>query len=56
MVIAALISFGILLLAWILAPEAETQQTRCEPQSELVGMAVGDAQLVGADRLALERS
>ena len=43
MVIAALISFGILLLAWILAPEAETQQARREPQSELIGMALGEA-------------
>jgi hypothetical protein len=41
MVIAALISFGILLLAWILAPERSTHQPRSQPQ---------------LDRLALERN
>lgn len=43
MVIAALVSFGILLLAWILAPEGRTQQASPDPQSELVGMALGEA-------------
>lgn len=43
MVIAALISFGILLVAWILAPERSTQQARQELQTELVGVALGEA-------------
>jgi hypothetical protein len=42
-VIAALVTFGILLLAWIVAPERSTQQPRPELQSELVGMALGEA-------------
>jgi len=56
MVIAALVIFGILLLAWIVAPERSTHQPRSDPQLELVGMALGDAQPVGADRLALGRN
>ena len=43
MVIAALVSFGILLLAWILAPEGGTQRARADAQPELVAMALGDA-------------
>ncbi len=43
MVIAALVTFGILLLAWILAPERSTRQPRPELPSELVGMALGEA-------------
>jgi hypothetical protein len=42
-VIAALVSFGILLLAWIMAPERSTQQPRPELQSDLVGLALGEA-------------
>jgi len=42
-VIAALVTFGILLLAWIVAPEVSTQRARPEPQSELVGMTLGEA-------------
>ncbi len=43
MVIAALVTFGILLLAWIVAPERNTQQSPPEPQSELVGVMLGEA-------------
>ena len=43
MVIAALVSFGILLLAWILAPEGSTQRAPTDPRSELVGIALGEA-------------
>jgi hypothetical protein len=42
-VIAALVSFGILLLAWIVAPEKSTHQPRSEPRLERVGMALGEA-------------
>jgi hypothetical protein len=42
-VIAALVAFGILLLAWIMAPERSTQQPHPELQSELVGMALVEA-------------
>ena len=40
MIIAALVSFGILLLAWLVAPEGGTQQSRPEPQSEPGAMAL----------------
>ena len=43
MVIAALISFGILLVAWILAPERSTKLPRQELQTELVGVTFGEA-------------
>jgi hypothetical protein len=42
-VIAALVSFGILLLAWIMAPERSTQQPRPDLQSDLVGLTLGEA-------------
>jgi hypothetical protein len=54
-VIAALISFGILLVAWILAPERSTQQQRQELQTELVGVALGEASAPERSRFALER-
>ena len=40
MIIAALVSFGILLPAWLVATEGSTQQSRPELQSEPVGVAL----------------
>ena len=39
MVIAALISFGILLVAWILAPDGTTAQAAAAPESDALRIA-----------------